>query len=67
MKKAVIIFLILYALTLAVPAVSCINPSADSNTRELVTLLMRKSKINIRLRFHLPFKLAGAVYLKANG
>lgn len=38
MKKAVIIFLILYALTLAVPAVSCINPSAGSSTRELVTL-----------------------------
>lgn len=38
MKKAVIIFLILYALMLAVPAVSCINPPEESSTRELVTL-----------------------------
>ena len=40
MKKAVIIFLVLFALSLAVPAAACINidTGADSSTKELVTL-----------------------------
>lgn len=38
MKKAVIIFLVLFALSLAVPAAACMNTKTDSSTRELVTL-----------------------------
>lgn len=38
MKKAVIIFLVLFVLSLAVPAAACIDTGTDSSTRELVTL-----------------------------
>lgn len=38
MKKAAVIFLILFALSLAVPVAACIDTGTDSSTRELVTL-----------------------------
>ena len=38
MKKAVIIFLVVFVLSLAVPAAACIDTGTDSSTRELVTL-----------------------------
>lgn len=38
MKKAVIIFLVLFVLSLAVPALACINTGTSGETRELVTL-----------------------------
>ncbi len=38
MKKALIIFCVLFGLTLAVPAIACITNTTDSTTRELVTI-----------------------------
>lgn len=38
MKKTVIIFCILFALTLAVPAIVCTTAGASGTTQELVSL-----------------------------
>lgn len=38
MKKVLIIFCILFALALSVPAIACLTDTTDSSTRELVTI-----------------------------
>lgn len=38
MKKAAVIFIVLFVLSLAVPAAACINTGQENDTSELATL-----------------------------
>lgn len=53
MKKALIIFAVLFALTLAVPAIAAFTEPPAQKTDELVTLFT--ADINCPLSFHLSF------------